>query len=39
MFLLFSAVEGENDCDIVKVAQCKWSLVVMNYMLEETGEC
>lgn len=30
VFLFFVAVEGENDCDIVKVHQCKWPLLVLN---------
>jgi len=38
-FLLFVAVEGENNCDIVKVPQCKWPLLVLNCTLEERGDC
>jgi len=38
-FLLFVAVEGESDCDIVKVHHCKWPLLVLNCMFEETGAC
>ena len=38
-FLLFVAVEGENDCDIAKVPQCKWPALVLNCTLDETGDC
>jgi len=34
-FLFFVAVKGENDCDIVKVPQCKWQLLVLNCMQQE----